>query len=85
MKVIFRKFREGDVIALLIEQNFKNRSTSKPDMVMSYQHVGQHSEASKSIVRDTKLATPEEYADLKAELERIYNEKIVVVKRFIRG
>ena len=71
-KVIFRKFKkEGDIIALLpdYEVNYGN--------VMSYQHIGQHGEASIEIVRDTEPAKPSEYADLLAELKsRDYEPKI---------
>ena len=77
--VIFRKFKEGDVIALLpgIPVNFGR--------IMSYQHIGQHSEADSSLLYDTKLATPEEYADLLAELRQRYEAdgyyELVVRKR----
>lgn len=39
---------------------------------MSYMHVGQHGEASRSIGSNLKLATPEEYAPLLRELQSIY-------------
>jgi hypothetical protein len=70
-KVIFRKFKEGDVIALLpdVDANFGN--------IMSYQHQGQHSEASIEIIRYTKLTTPAEYKSLLSELKSIgYNPKV---------
>ena len=39
-----------------------------------YAHIGQHSQAAPEYVRKLKKATPEQYADLKAELESIgYN------------
>jgi hypothetical protein len=65
--VVFRKFPEGDVIALFpeIQANF-NRCDCQ-----SYQHIGQHGPASYSLVDRTKLASADEYADLKAELETI--------------
>jgi hypothetical protein len=37
--------------------------------VMSYMHTGQHSEASKGFSFECKLASPEQYSDLKTELE----------------
>lgn len=82
MKVVFRKFKEGDVIALFCDSasdcNFGN--------VMSYQHVGQHGEASRDLGLKLKLATPEEYADLKRELESIYSpEPIIPVNRLYVG
>ena len=42
--------------------------------LMSYQHIGQHGEASLSFYYDCRSAYPSEYASLKAELESIgYN------------
>ena len=71
-KVIFRKFKDGDVIALFPEQ----RSTR---FNLCYMHIGQHSDCDYNhIVSTTKLATEEEYADLKKELEFVgYNLKVV--------
>lgn len=66
-KVIFRKFKEGDIIALFPEEEADPNHAH----CSSYMHVGQHGAAGYRLVRDTKLATPEEYADLKAELESI--------------
>jgi len=69
---IFRKFKEGDIIALFpeIEHHWPFCS--------SYQHIGQHSGADyEGLIQITKPATPEEYNDLKTELESIgYNIKI---------
>ena len=68
-KVVFRKFPDGEVIALFYEEEF-----SHPGNFTSYMHVGQHGQADVTTVWITKLATPEEYADLKEELESIgYN------------
>jgi hypothetical protein len=66
-KVIFRKFKNGEIIAIFPEiQADEYRS-----MCQSYMHVGQHGAATYAISFDIGLATPEEYADLKAELESI--------------
>lgn len=75
MKVIFRKFKEGDVIALLpeIDCNFGR--------VTCYQHIGQHGEADSSIPRFTKAATEAEYCALLSELQCIYEGELVVTKR----
>lgn len=70
-KVVFRKFSDGEVIAMFYEDQ---RPSKYGTICMSYLQMGQHGEASLSLVSDTKLATPEEYADLKEELESIgYN------------
>ena len=70
-KVVFRKFKDGDIIALFPEIE---GGVNQKGECMSYMHIGQHSGASYALVYDTKLAKPEEYADLFAELEGIgYN------------
>lgn len=65
-KVVFRKFNDGQVIALFPELPCDDRGN-----ITSYMHIGQHAPASRFIVHDTKPANPEEYADLHAELLRI--------------
>ena len=70
--VIFRKFKDGEIIAL-----FPYEIENKEGHVMSYMHNGQHGGAVLGIILDTELATPSEYKDLKAELESIgYDLKI---------
>lgn len=64
IRPVFRVAPEGDVIALWGDPD-------KRGMVSSYQHVGQHSDASSSLLVDWRQATEEEAAPLKAELERI--------------
>lgn len=65
--VIFRKFRQGDIIALFPEiQADQSRGNCQ-----SYQHTGQHSAASYRLVDDTKLAIPEEFMPLADELYSI--------------
>jgi hypothetical protein len=65
-KVVFRKFNDGQVIALFPELPCDDRGN-----ITSYMHIGQHAPASRFIVHDTKPAKPEEYAALHAELLRI--------------
>lgn len=78
-KVVFRKFKEGEVIALFCN----SASYCNPGKVMSYMHIGQHGEASRYLGRDLKLASPGEYAPLLRELSRIYSPefKIIPVNR----
>lgn len=66
-RVMFRVYRkEGDVIAILLDVP-ANRGR-----VTCYQHVGQHGEGSYSgIITDTRPATLEEAAPLRAELTQI--------------
>ena len=64
--VIFRKFKEGSIIALfpMIEGNRHNYT------IDSYMRVGQHSMADyNELLKITKPAAINEYASLKEELE----------------
>lgn len=79
-KVIFRKFKEGDVIALFPELAGTNNAYQT---CLSYQHIWHHSSASLGIMRTTKEAKPNEYLTLLGELKQIYGD-IEVVKRFSR-
>lgn len=62
-KVVFRKFPEGEIIAL-----FPNEKVDLKGNINSYQHIGQHGGASPELVRELKKATPKEYRELKQEL-----------------
>ncbi len=67
-KVIFRKYPDGNVIALLIEEP----ADLNPSHCNSYMHVGQHSAVDPlKVVCQTILASEEEYADLKEEMESL--------------
>ena len=77
-KVIFRKFKNGEVIALFPQEP----ATRDGWECMSYMHVGQHGSADPNIVHDTKAAMPYEYADLYNELKSIGYDDLVVCKRF---
>jgi hypothetical protein len=72
-KVVFRKWSKaawsnGDIIALFPEVPADYNGFH----CQSYAHIGQHGAADTCIIRArTVPAKPEEYAELKAELERI--------------
>lgn len=74
LKVIFRK-SGNDVIAFLpeIRVNYGN--------IMSYMHIGQHSEASYDFYNGTKKATEEEYKQLLEELKQRYDDCVLEVKQ----
>jgi hypothetical protein len=67
-KVVFRKFKEGDIIALFPREPGTNDTYRS---CMSYQHIGQHGSADPGIVSITKLAKPGEYASLAKELRSL--------------
>ena len=66
--VVFRRFPDGDIIALF---PFLPAECLNAWPCQSYMRVGQHGPADPRIVYDTRPARPHEYAALKAELERI--------------
>lgn len=68
-RVIFRRSKDDEIFAL-----FPDLSEGGA-LIESYQHVGQHSAADYShCIQTSTPAKPDEYADLKAELECIgYN------------
>lgn len=68
-QVIFRKFPEGDVIALF--PNEKQGWHGSTSYIMSYMRTGQHGDASPELITDMKKATKKEYTALKKELESI--------------
>ena len=78
VKVIFRKDRKGNIIAFLPELRV-NRGN-----IMSYMHIGQHSEASYQFYTETKKADESEYNSLLDELKSIYDDCTLVVKQKLR-
>jgi predicted NAD/FAD-binding protein len=67
IKVVFRVFRGGEVIALFPQLlGDRNHWTCE-----SYMHHGQHGSADVALTHVTKLATPEQCAPLERELESI--------------
>lgn len=78
-KVIYRKFKDGDIIAL-----FPEIESDPMGNILSYMHVGQHGSANIGIVYQTKPATPEEYAKLHKELINIGYDDLNIGKRMNR-
>ena len=74
--VIFRKFKEGDVIAL-----FPTIPYSSVYDFTCYQHIGQHSGCEDIVVDLTKLCQPEEYQDLLKELIFMGYDDLIVRKK----
>ena len=74
-RVLFRKWRSnGQVIAFFLDQVYRG-------YVMSYEHIGQHGNASYPHPQ-TEPASPEEYAELLRELvERVGYDDLRIVKR----
>jgi hypothetical protein len=66
--------KNPDLFAYFPEENYDQTGKFK----MAYSHIGQHSAANPQYAADSREATPEEYADLKAELEGVgYNLEIL--------
>jgi len=64
-RVSFRKFPEGDIIALFPDVEHS------PGLIESYQTIGQHSGADPSLLSELEKATREESLLLARELEKI--------------
>jgi hypothetical protein len=77
-KVIFRTFKDGEVIAIFPEECGTNEYWT----CASYVHVGQHGSCDPdAVIQGTKLSTVEEYSDLKNELENCIGYNLEVIKR----
>jgi hypothetical protein len=79
-KVIFRIYKDSEVIALFPEMS----GTNNPSTCGSYMHVGQHGAASPELIQTTRPASRKEYAPLAAELRRI-GYRLRIVRRFSRA
>ena len=67
MKVVFRIYPDGQVIALFPEESDKRTGGT-----MSYMHIGQHGDADyHGVIQQTKPATESEYLPLFNELKSI--------------
>jgi len=77
-KVVFRKFKDGEIIALFPYEFWQDF------FVSSYMHVGQHSGAEYTgIIRTTKPANEQEYKPLFDELVNIGYD-LQIIKRAAR-
>lgn len=77
LKVIFRKIDsiDSEIVAFFPEL------PANTTCIMSYMHVGQHSEASMGFYHTTKTATKEEYMPLLEEPKRVYDDCELVVRQ----
>jgi hypothetical protein len=70
--VIFRKFRQGDIIALFPMINADN----KPGHFQSYQHIGQHGAASRDLMQAYTIpARDQGYRDIKKRVNKYWWNK----------
>lgn len=79
IKVIFRKYKNGEVIALFpkIPWNTHNYTTT------SYMHLGQHGDTDYTgVIADTVPANFEEYQSLFRELQSIGYQELRIIKRY---
>jgi hypothetical protein len=79
-KVIFRFWKESKSVIAIFPEHLGD---SDLHTCSSYQHVGQHSACNpQMIVERSRPAKPEEYADLKAELEGPIGYNLEVILRY---
>lgn len=73
-EVIFRKEKDNSITAVFPYLSYRNGHR-----VTYYSHIGQHGEGNMfALIETTNPAEPEEYTDLKTELESIgYNLKVI--------
>ena len=77
-RVVFRKWKNGDIIALFPDEPWSRSSY----MTTSYMHVGQHGAADyRHVIALTKPATEDEYHDLLTELKQVGYVNLNIVKR----
>ena len=77
-KVVFRRFPNGDIIALFPEERWNRLDYS----VSSYMHVGQHGAADYDhVVAGSRPATESEYHNLLTELRAIGYNGLHIVRR----
>lgn len=75
VKFLIEKDSEQDVFAYFPEERVY---PNEQKLRTSYAHIGQHSACHEDYANDCQPATPEQYADLRAELESIgYNLEIL--------
>lgn len=91
LPVIFRAERSGDFKGDVTAVFPTLPGTSDPWTCTAYAHVGQHSICNREWYATTRAATPDEYADLLAELRGIYERdddadavRLEVVQRWTR-
>ncbi len=78
VRVIF-KVIQGELIAFILDDK-GHIVDANPGHIVCYAHIGQHSEADYGYYRKGRQATPQEYANLKTEMESIGYE-ITIRKR----
>ena len=66
---------DGDVFAFFPEED----KGMAPGLFTVYAHVGQHGGADGGYLRDAEPADPVDYADLHAELTKIYDDSVLVI------
>ena len=77
-KVIFRKWKGGDIIALFPDEPWSRQDCT----TSSYMHIGQHGAADYTgVIAATRPAREEEFRDLLAELQAIGYDDLRIVQR----
>jgi hypothetical protein len=71
-RVVFRKFKDGDVIAIFPDIKESGK------YVASYMHLGQHGACCSSLIDELEKPTLEEWKPLHEELIKIgYNDLVI--------
>lgn len=75
VNVTFRKFEDGEVIAIFVNEAYKKESNG---YYLSYMHIGQHSDCYFKLVDELDKASEKEYMLLKNELESLGYELNII-------
>lgn len=79
-KVVFRKWKNGDIIALFPDDVNPHNGT-----VTSYMHIGQHSAADYThVIMATQPANETEFQSLRQELQSIGYNNLRIAQRYRR-
>lgn len=77
-KVVFRKWKNGDIIALFPDEPWNRNGY----MTTSYMHIGQHGAADYAgVIAETSPAQENEYRDLLHELKTTGYTDLCIVQR----
>jgi hypothetical protein len=78
VEVEFKKTPDDGTVIAFFPQTMHDGSCN-PGNIMSYEHNGQHGEASIDFYHDCTTCPEEDYADLLAELEKVYDDCELIV------
>lgn len=80
--VIFKKDKKDGTVVAFFPETLRDGSCN-PGCLMSYEHDGQHGEASIDYFHECRPCSEKEYANLLTELEGIYTNGLRILKKIV--